>query len=210
MPPVPLFPPEHHPKKMCVIVWRYTGDAGRADAVFKLIRTFSPPAMDFAGLLPFPALQSLFDGQYPPSLQWYCKANFFNEITDEAIDRQMTNARTLPSPHPTMHLYPVDGAAHRVATGDTAWSFRDANFAEVIVGVDPDPTNTPRLLAGARAYWSEPHPLSAGGGYVNMMMDEEDETVKAACLDNYARLAKIKKAVAPENLSRINPHIKPS
>jgi len=30
---------------------------------------------------------------------------------------------------------------HRLGTSDTAFSFREANFAEVIVGVDPDPAN---------------------------------------------------------------------
>jgi hypothetical protein len=95
-----------------------------------------------------------------------------------------------------MHLYPINGAAHRIAKGDTAWSFRDANFAEVIVGVDPDRAHNPRLMAWARDYWSALHPLSAGGGYVNMMMDEGEDNVKAAYRDNYSRLAAIKKAVA--------------
>ena len=41
----------------------------------------------------------------------------------------------------TMHLYPINGAAQRVGKDDTAWSYRDATWAEVIVGVDPDPAN---------------------------------------------------------------------
>jgi len=65
VPPVPMFPQEHHLQKMCVIVWCYTGDAATADEVFKPIRAFSPPVMDFAGPIPFPVLQSLFDGLYP-------------------------------------------------------------------------------------------------------------------------------------------------
>jgi FAD/FMN-containing dehydrogenase len=109
-----------------------------------------------------------------------------------------------------MHLYPINGAAHRVAKGDTAWSFRDANFAEVIVGVDPDPANNTGLIKWARDYWSALHPLSAGGGYVNMMMDEGEDNVKAAYRDNYPRLAAIKKAVDPGNLFRINQNIKPA
>ena len=42
----------------------------------------------------------------------------------------------------TMHLYLIDGAAHDVANTDTAFSHRDANWAEVIFAVDPDPDNT--------------------------------------------------------------------
>ena len=37
----------------------------------------------------------------------------------------------------TMHLYPINGAAHASATDDTAWSYRDAHLGQVIVGVDP-------------------------------------------------------------------------
>jgi hypothetical protein len=210
VPPVPMFPQEHHLRKMCVLVWCYTGDAARADKVFEPIRAFSPPVMDFAGPIPFPVLNSLFDGLYPPGLQWYWKADFFREITDEAIDLHMKHAERLPSPHSTMHLYPINGAAHRVGKGDTAWSFRDASFTEVIVGVDPDPANNPRLMTWARDYWSALHPLSAGGGYLNMMMDEGEDNVKAAYRDHHARLAAVKKAVDPENLFRVNQNIKPS
>jgi hypothetical protein len=205
-----MFPQEHHLQKMCVIVWCYTGDAGKAGEVFKPIRAFSPPVMDFAGPIPFPVLQSLFDGLYPPGLQWYWKADFFREISDQAIDLHMKHAEGLPSPHSTMHLYPINGAAHRVAGGDTAWGFRDANFAEVIVGVDPDPANNPRLMAWARDYWSALHPFSAGGGYINMMMDEGEDNVKAAYRGNYTRLAATKKGVDPENLFRVNQNIKPA
>ncbi len=77
--------------------------------------------------------------------------------------------------HSTMHLYPINGAAQRVGKGDTAFSFRDANFAEVIVGVDPDPANNERMIQWARDYWLALHPYSAGGGYVNMMMDEGED-----------------------------------
>ncbi len=210
VPPVPMFPTEHHLKKMGVIVWCYTGDPKKAPDVFKPIRAALPPVMDFAGPIPFPVLQSLFDALYPSGHQWYWKADFFREISDRAIGIHMKHAAELPSPQSTMHLYPINGAAHRAGKGDTAWSFRDANFSEVIVGVDPDPAMSPRLTEWARDYWTALHPLSAGGGYVNMMMDEGEDNVKAAYRDNYNRLAAVKKAVDPANLFRINQNIKPA
>jgi FAD/FMN-containing dehydrogenase len=209
VPPVPMFPAEHQMKKVCVITWCYTGDLGKAEEVFAPIRQFSPPLMDFAGEVPFPALQSLFDGLYPAGLQWYWKADFFQELSDKAIDLHVKYAERLPSPHSTMHLYPVNGAAARVGRGDTAFSFRDAKFAEVIVGVDPDPANTPRLVQWARDYWLALHPFAAGGGYINMMMDEGEDNVKAAYRDNYARLAQVKRTYDPDNLFRVNQNIKP-
>jgi FAD/FMN-containing dehydrogenase len=209
VPPVPMFPAEHHLKKMCVITWCYTGDLARAEEVFEPIRSFLPPSMDFAGPIPFPALQSLFDGVYPAGLQWYWKADFFEEIGDKTIDLHLKYAERLPTPHSTMHLYPVNGAAHRVDSGSTAFSFREANFAEVIVGVDPDPANNPRLMQWAKDYWLALHPFSAGGAYLNMAMDEGGDYVKAAYRGNYPRLAEVKRAYDPKNLFRVNQNIKP-
>jgi FAD/FMN-containing dehydrogenase len=210
VPPVPMFPAEHHLKKVCLATWCYTGDLAKAEDAFRPIRQFSPPLMDFCGEVPFPALQSLFDGLYPPGLQWYWKADFFRELGDQAIDLHLKYAERLPSPHSTMHLYPINGAAGRVGKSDTAFSFRDASFAEVIVGVDPDPAANPRLVQWAKDYWLALHPFSAGGGYVNMMMDEGEDNVKAAYRDNYARLAQVKRKYDRGNLFRLNQNVKPA
>ncbi len=132
-----------------------------------------------------------------------------NQISDEAVDQHMKYASQLPTGHSATHLYPINGAAQRVGQHDTAWSYRDANFVEVIVGVDPDPANNPRMIQWARDYWEALHPYSAGGAYVNMMMDEGEDRVKAAYRDNYGRLAAIKAKYDPKNLFHINQNIKP-
>ena len=210
VPPVDMFPAEHHLKKMAVITWCYTGDLEGAEELFKPIRAVAPAAIDFAGPIPLPTLQSLFDGLYPPGLQWYWNADFVTELTDEAIDLHLQYAQQLPSVHSTMHLYPINGAAHRVGPNDTAWSYRGANFAQVIVGVDPDPANNARIIAWSKEYWRTLHPHSAGGAYVNMMMDEGTDRVRASYRDNYPRLAQIKAQYDPHNLFRVNQNIKPA
>jgi FAD/FMN-containing dehydrogenase len=209
VPPVPMFPEEHHLKKMAVICWCFTGDLNKAEEVFQPIRAVGAPAMDFAGPIPFPALQSMFDGLYPPGLQWYWNADFFQEFSDEAIDLHLAYADRLPTVHSTMHLYPINGAAHRVGTGDTAWSYREANFAQVIVGVSPDPADNERMIQWSKEYWQSLHPYSAGGAYVNMMMDEGQERVRAAYRDNYGRLAVVKAKYDPTNFFHINQNIRP-
>jgi FAD/FMN-containing dehydrogenase len=210
VPPAPPFPEQFHLQKMCAIVWCYNGALDKADEAFKPIRANIPPAVDFAGPIPWPVLQSLFDALYPAGLQWYWKADFFTDLSEKAIDLYVKYGAHLPTMHSIMHLYPINGAAHRVGTSETAFSFRDANFAEVIVGVDPDPVNNERMIGWARDYWMALHPYSAGGGYVNMMMDEGADTVKAAYRDNYARLAQIKARYDPDNLFHVNQNIKPA
>jgi len=209
VPPVDMFPKEYHLQKMAAITWCYTGDLEKAAQVFKPIREAAPVAMDFAGPIPIPALQSMFDGLYPPGLQWYWNADFFTDLSDEVINLHLRHAEQLPTVHSTIHLYPINGAAHRIGKNDTAWSYREANFAQVIVGVDPDPANNERMIRWSKDYWEALHPYSAGGAYVNMMMDEGQERVKAAYRDNYGRLAQVKAKYDPQNLFRVNQNIRP-
>jgi FAD/FMN-containing dehydrogenase len=209
VPPAAPFPEQYHLMKMCALVWCYTGPLDQADEAFKAVRAFSPPAVDFAGPIPWPVLQSLFDALYPAGLQWYWKADFFKDLSDTAIDLHAKYGAQLPTMHSTMHIYPINGAAQRAGRNDTAFSFRDANFAEVIVGVDPDPAHNERMIQWAKDYWLALHPHSAGGAYLNMIMDEGGDNVKAAYRENYSRLAEIKAVFDPSNLFHVNQNIKP-
>jgi FAD/FMN-containing dehydrogenase len=209
VPPGPPFPEPYHLHKMCAVVWCYTGAPQAAEGVFKPIRQALPPAIDFVGPVPWPALQSLFDPIYPAGLQWYWRADFFKNLDDQVINLNIKYGPQLPTMHSTMHIYPINGFAGRIGKEDTAWGYRDANFAQVTVGVDPDPANNARMIQWAKDYWLALHPYSAGGGYVNMIMDEGEERVKAAYGDNYARLAKIKAKYDPQNLFHVNQNIKP-
>ena len=209
VPPVAPFPEIYQLKKMCLITWCYTGPLEKAEEVFKPIRSFRQPAIDFTGPIPLPTLQSMFDPIYPAGLQWYWKADFIDRYTDDAIDVHVKYGKLLPTPHSTMHIYPINGAAARVGKRDTAWGYRNANFTQVIVGVDPDPANNERMIRWARDYAQDLHPYSLGGGYVNMIMDEGQEGVKAAYGENYTRLAQIKAKYDPNNLFHINQNIIP-
>jgi FAD/FMN-containing dehydrogenase len=210
VPPGPPFPEVLHNKKMCGIVWCYTGPLADAEKVFQPVRTKFPPALDFVGPLPHPALQSMFDPIYPPGLQWYWKADFVNELSDEAIALHIKHGSQLPTMHSTMHLYPINGAATRNGRDGTAWSYRDATWASVIVGVDPNPSNNKKIIDWARRYWDALHPYSAGGAYVNFMMEEGEERIKATYRGNYDKLAAVKAKYDPTNFFRVNQNIKPA
>src|SRR3954471_17863044 len=210
VPPGPPFPENLHLKKMCAIVWAYAGDMSKAEAVFQPIRSFKSPAVDLVAPLPHPALQGMFDPIYPPGHQWYWRADFFNEISDAAIREHLRFAAELPTWQSTMHMYPIDGAASRIGKSDTAWNARDARWASVIVGVDPDPANKEKITSWTKAYYDAVHPYSAGGAYVNFMMDEGEERVRATYGANYDKLAAIKAKYDPQNLFRVNQNIRPA
>ncbi len=210
VPPGPPFPEHLHMRKMCGVVWCYSGPLKKAEQVFKPIRGFRKPALDLVGPIPHPALQSMFDGLYPPGHQWYWKADFVKELSDEAIALHVKHGSELPTMQSTMHLYPIDGVASRVKASATPWGYRDAHWAEVIVGVDPDPKNRDRLTKWARDYWNALHPHCMPGAYVNFMMaDEGDDRVKATYRGNYNRLVQAKRKYDPKNLFRVNQNIRP-
>ena len=210
VPPGPPFPEELHLKKMCGVVWCYTGPEAEAEKVFQPIREFGPPAMYGIQPMPYPALQGAFDALYPPGLQWYWKGDFVNELTDEAIALHVKHGYEMPTMHSTMHLYPIDGKTHQVGTDETPWDYRRAKWSKVIAGVDPDPENTEAITAWAKEYWEALHPHSAGGAYVNFMMDEGEDRVKATYGSNYERLEAIKQKYDPTNLFQVNQNIKPA
>ena len=209
VPPGPPFPENLHFRKMCAIVWCYLGPPEEANAILEPIRSYRPPAFELFGPMPFPMLQGMFDPLYPTGLQWYWKADFFRQISDEAIQKHLEYAAKLPTWQSTMHLYPVNGKANRVKESDTAFSYRDATFSEVIVGVDPDPANRDKITEWAKGYYSALHPYGAGGAYLNFMMDEGDERIRATYRGNYSRLAAIKAKYDPENFFQVNQNIRP-
>lgn len=211
VPPAAPFPEALHGQKVCGIMWCYTGLLEEAESVFKPIRGFGPPVLDWVGPMLLPALNGMFNAAYPPgALQWYSKGDIFNELSDEAIALHIKYSAQLPTMLSTMHLYPINGAVHRVGEADTAWGYRKAMFSVSFNGADPDPANYERLRQWVRDYWLALHPHSAGGAYVNFLMEDGEDRVKAAYRDNYARLAQVKAKYDPMNLFHVNWNIKPA
>ena len=210
VPPGPPFPEHLHMKKMCGIVWCYTGMMEKANEILEPIRSYRQPAFEFFGPMPHPMLQSMFDPLYPAGLQWYWKADFVKELSDEAIARHVEHGSQMPTMFSTMHLYPINGAAHKASSSDTPWSYRDAQWSQVIVGVDPDPAKRDVITQWAKDYWEALHPYGAGGAYVNFMMEEGEDRIRATYRGNYERLAAVKAKYDSGNFFSVNQNIRPS
>ena len=160
--------------------------------------------------MPVPTLQTLFDPLYPPGLLWYWKADYVRDIGTEVIALHKKYILEAPSRYCSMHMYPVNGAAARVDKNETAWNYRDANSAMVMVAVDENAANKDNLIRWGKEYWNAIHPYSAGGAYINFLMEEEGEDrIKATYGDHYKKLAAIKARYDPHNLFRVNQNIKP-
>jgi len=209
VPPVDLFPAELHMRKVCAVMWCVVGSESEATKLLAPVHEVGSPLLHGVAPTPHPQLQSLFDGLYSKGQQCYWRADFFDELSDEVAERHLEWARRLPSMPSTMHLYPIDGAVHDVGGADTAFSYRDARWSEVIFGVDPDPANAEAMREWCVGYWDATHPHSAGGAYVNFMMDEGDARVRATYRGNYERLTRAKATYDPDNVFHVNQNIRP-
>jgi FAD/FMN-containing dehydrogenase len=209
VPPAPPFPEELQLQKVCGVVWCWAGAPEEADGVFAAVRELQP-VLDGIQPMPLPALNGAFDAVYPHGDQWYWRSDVVSEIPDEAVAAHVQFAETMPSWKSTMHLYPIDGAATRKGTGETAWTHRDGGWVQVMVGVDPDAANRDAVKDWCVSYWETLHPYSAGGSYVNMMMEEGEDRVRASYGANYDRLAQVKAEYDPGNLFHVNQNIRPA
>ncbi|MFE1380229.1 FAD-binding oxidoreductase [Streptomyces sp. NPDC058740] len=213
VPPAPPFPEEIHGKRMCGVVWCHTGTADEDELAkaFAMVGDPAPPAFHFATPIPYPGIQAMFDELIPKGLQWYWRGDFFDRITEGAIDAHRTFLEALPTDLSTMHLYPVDGAAHRLGPMDTAWAYRDAVWSGVIGGISAEPSDADRIRDWAVGYWDALHPHSMGGAYVNFLgADEPPDRVRATYRGHYDRLADVKRTYDPDNVFHHNQNVRPA
>jgi FAD/FMN-containing dehydrogenase len=212
VPSMDPFPRDAWGKRACAIIGAFNGSAAAGQkAMAPLLDGVPPPLFNWMGEMPFPAIQSLFDPFFPKGLQWYWKGDFVKSLPDEAIETHITQAAAAPSELCLMHLYPIDGAVHRVPRDATAWSARDATWSMVIAGIDSDPKKAEDLKRWGRTYWNAVHPYNLAGAYVNFMMDDEAAgRIQATYGDNYPRLAAVKAKYDPKNLFRVNQNIEPA
>ncbi|MCF1594478.1 FAD-binding oxidoreductase [Streptomyces muensis] len=213
IPPGPPFPEPIHGQKMCGVVWCYTGDpAGdRLEQALTAVNEPAPSAFHFTTPMPYPALQGMFDTLIPKGYQWYWRGDFFDTISDAAIEVHHKYGENIPTELSLMHLYPVDAAAHQVGADDTAWAYRDAVWSGVIAGVDPDPANADLIRQWCVDYWTDLHPHSMGGSYINFLGEAESpDRVRATYRGHYDRLAATKHTYDPDNFFHANQNIPPT
>lgn len=205
------FPQEIWGRRICAMISCFNGPLGEGMTAMRPVREeLPPPILDAMAEMPFPTLQSMFDGLLPPGYQWYWKGDFVKELSDEAISVHLDYGSRSPTELSLMHLYPIDGAVQRIASDETAWGCRDAAWSMVIAGISPDPNDAEAISTWAKEYWKALSPHTAGAAYVNFMMaDEGPQRVKATYAQNYERLANLKARYDSDNFFRVNQNIAP-
>ena len=208
-PPLPFIPENRHGEPFVAIVACWAGPLDEGERAVQPFRDVAPIVAEHVGPMPYPALNSAFDGLVPPGLQHYWKANFNTELTDAAIEGHLQHAPNLPAVNSTVHLYPINGACHRIGQDETAFAYRDATFATVIAGMWPDPAQNDANIQWVRDYYQATAPHSETGGYINFMSGDDQDRIEANYRENYNRLVKTKRTYDPSNLFHVNQNITP-
>ncbi|XAS65106.1 FAD-binding oxidoreductase [Micrococcaceae bacterium Sec5.8] len=209
-PPVPFLPEEWHGKPVCIVVGMWTGDPAEGQSRWQPFLDAAPVAGSMVGPMPYPALNSAFDGMYPKGLLAYWKAAFLSELNDGIIDVHLDFARRVPTVQTAVHLYPIDGAVHQVGAADTAFPNRSARFSPVIACHWQDPADTAANIAWVRDYAAALQPYSETAGYINFMDGDDQGRVAENYGPNYARLREVKATYDPQNLFHVNQNIVPA
>ncbi len=208
-PPLPFIPENRHGEPFLAFVTCWAGPVEEGEKALEPFHEIAPVVAEHVGPMPYPALNSAFDALVPAGLQHYWKANFVSELTDEAIEAHLQYGPKVPVVNSTVHIYPINGACHRVAADETAFAFRDATFATVIAGMWPDPADNEANTRWVRDYYDATAPLSEAGGYVNFMAADDQSRIRDNYKGNYDRLVEIKRSYDPDNLFRVNQNIEP-
>ena len=208
-PPLPFIPEDRHGDTFIAMVACWAGPLEQGESALKPFHDVAPVVAEFVGPMPYPALNSAFDALVPPGLQHYWKASFVKELTDDGIAAHLKYGPEVPVVNSTVHIYPINGAAHRVASDATAFAYRDANFATVIAGMWPDPSQNEANTKWVRDYYDAFAPHSEAGGYINFMAGDDQDRIKANYKGNYDRLVEIKRKFDPDNLFHLNQNISP-
>jgi FAD/FMN-containing dehydrogenase len=208
-PPLPFIPEHRHGDTLALAVVHWTGPLDQAQKVLAPFWDVAPVVANGTGPLPYPALNSAFDALYPKGIRAYWKGAFLKELPAEAIARVVEHGSRVPEISATMHMYPINGACHRVEPTDTAFAYRDAKYGQVFLASWTDSTKDAERIQWVRDYYQSLTPYSEPGGYINFMQDDDYDKIQDNYRQNYDRLVQVKRAYDPGNLFHVNQNIKP-
>jgi len=209
-PPLPFIPADRVGDTFCAAIVHWAGPLAEGEQALAPFRAIAPVVAEMAGPMPYPALNSAFDALFPKGIRSYWKGSFLRGLPDAAIDQHLVHGARVPEVSATMHLYPINGACHRVGPDESAFAYRDATFAQVIVAAWQDPGADDARIRWVRDYYEATRPYAEPGGYVNFMAGDDGGRVRDNYAGHYRRLAEIKARYDPANLFHLNQNIVPA
>jgi FAD/FMN-containing dehydrogenase len=210
-PPLPVVPEEMHFQPVVGIVICWTGSKEEGEKVLAPIREVAQPALDMVGEMPYTVLQTMLDEGGPYGVRGYLKAEFIEELNDEAIEKLVAAGASRPGPMVQLLLEPLGGAIER--NEDTAISRRDVSWCyhALAMWMDPSQEAYDSHVAWTKDLTESMKPHTTTGVYLNFTSEDDEDRVRSTYdPEKYTRLVALKDKYDPQNLFRLNANIKPS
>ena len=196
--------------KACILACAYAGSTDEGLKAVRPLKEFGSPLMDMIGPLPYVGQQALLEQAAPPGLRNYWKAEFIDGLTAGFIDTWVDAFANVASPMSYQLLFPIHGAAARVAPDATAFPLRGGLHVGIYGAWKPGEADEPNLT-WVRSTWHRTKPFASGGLYVNEIgADDGQDRARQAFGINYARLQSVKLRYDPANIFRLNANIQPA
>ena len=199
--------PDREPAVTIAVCW--CGPLDDGEQVLAPLRGSGRPVLDTVAPIPFVDWQCAPDAGYPRGRQHYWKSGYLRELTDAAVDVLLDVVPAMPSTASGIGLQGLRGAASRVPADATAFPHRTPQYDLLILGQWPDPADSARNVAWARAAFDALRPHLADAVYVNNLGAEGPDRVRAAYGANHARLVELKRRYDPANVFRLNQNVAP-
>jgi FAD/FMN-containing dehydrogenase len=212
-PPAPFVPEQHRFLPGHALLVAGFGSAEEHRAVIAPIREAVPPLFELVTPIPYVALQQMFNDSATWGTLGYEKALYLDELSDAAIAVIGEHVPKKSSPLSFCPTFILSGAYRTSGDADTAFGgSRTANYVFNIEAAAPQREMYEADRAWVRNFWEAMRPLATGsGGYVNFMVEADDDRVRASYGEaKYQRLARIKAEYDPDNIFSLNVNIKPA
>ena len=208
-PAAAFVPAQFHGQSVIANLVVHSGDATQAEHDLAPLRTFAEPLVDLVSRRPYTAVQALTDASWAPGFENYWKSDYLVGIPEGAIEVLTDHLATITSPLSDFKIAYLGGAAARLSD-DCALSHRNLPFLLNINTRWPLGTASAAHIAWTRSLFEGMKPFSEGKVYVNFLMDEGQDRVRAAYgPEKYERLVAIKRRYDPYNVFRLNQNVKP-
>jgi len=200
MPPVKPFPKDLQGSTTFALVACHAGPLDEGEVALAPLAAFGSPTLAVVAPMPYAAFQSGFDEGTPDGARYYWKAQYMDELTDEAITQLVTEVDPLPGPFSNVWIDPMGGAIATVEATATAFPHRNARFGLGISAGWIDPNNDEASIAWVRSLHQKMRPHTASGIYSNYLDHDDADRVEAAYGVNLRRLQEIKAKYDPNNV----------
>jgi FAD/FMN-containing dehydrogenase len=192
------------------IVCCYTGDPADGPAAYQPLLDLGP-AVQMVQPMPYTEVQKLIEPGTPKGLRNYWTADFYGELTDDAVALLVKGATAPVSPWTQVIVIPGGGALSRVPEDATAFGARSAAFNIHYLSLWEDAADDAANIAFTKDLAESMKPWSTGSAYLNFLGDEGQSRIeKGFGPEKWARLRQLKATWDPDNVFHGNQNIPPA